>query len=162
MNYAHDDGPDINSVHDVGNALPATKDICVGSKTRPTLVPAKGVTPILFNCESDSNDIDESDRQDEKHDEPRISKFRGIKIDVSEESENIDDSIRCNRESDSNDIDESDSHPSKQDEPMVSICLGITTAVESFSHQWVTAGPEKFEARGGRYICSIQIDIKRS
>jgi hypothetical protein len=61
MNSGQDDRPDINTVHDVGNALPATKAICAGSKTRPTLVPAKALTSILSNFESDSNDIDESD-----------------------------------------------------------------------------------------------------
>jgi hypothetical protein len=39
---------------------------------------------IRRNRELDSNDIDESDSQDEKHDEPRISIFRGIKIDDDE------------------------------------------------------------------------------
>jgi hypothetical protein len=39
---------------------------------------------IRRNRESDSNDIDESDSQYEKHDEPRISIFRGIKIDDDE------------------------------------------------------------------------------
>jgi hypothetical protein len=34
-----------------------------------------------FNREFDSNEIDESDSQYEKHDDPRISTFRGISID---------------------------------------------------------------------------------
>jgi hypothetical protein len=36
---------------------------------------------MRINCEFDSNVIDESDLQDEKHDEPRISIPLGIKID---------------------------------------------------------------------------------
>jgi hypothetical protein len=34
-----------------------------------------------INRELDSNEIDESDSQDEKHPEPRISTFLGIMID---------------------------------------------------------------------------------
>jgi hypothetical protein len=48
--------------------------------------------------------------KDEKHDDPRISTFRGISIDLSDENENARDSIRVNREFDSNEIDESDLH----------------------------------------------------
>jgi hypothetical protein len=36
---------------------------------------------MRFNREFDSNEIDESDLQNEKHDDPRISTFRGISID---------------------------------------------------------------------------------
>jgi hypothetical protein len=36
---------------------------------------------IRVNRESDSNKIDESDLQSQKHDEQRISTFRGIIID---------------------------------------------------------------------------------
>jgi hypothetical protein len=36
---------------------------------------------IRVNRDSDSNEIDESDLQDEKHNEQRISTFRGIMID---------------------------------------------------------------------------------
>jgi hypothetical protein len=36
---------------------------------------------IRVSCELDSNEIDESDSQSEKHDDPRISTFRGISID---------------------------------------------------------------------------------
>jgi hypothetical protein len=53
---------------------------------------------IRFNRESDANEIDESDPQYEKHDDPRISTFRGISIDRSDENLNADDSIRFNRE----------------------------------------------------------------
>jgi hypothetical protein len=64
---------------------------------------------IRVNREFDSNVIDESDLQDEKHDEPRIWTVEGIIIDRSDENENAFDSIRVNREFDSNIIDESDS-----------------------------------------------------
>jgi hypothetical protein len=40
--------------------------------------------------------IDESEEQHEKQFEPRISTFRGITIDSSDEFENADDSIRIN------------------------------------------------------------------
>jgi hypothetical protein len=59
--------------------------------------PLKTFVSIRFNRESDSNEIDESDLQDEKHDDPRISTFRGISIDSSDDFENADDSIRINR-----------------------------------------------------------------
>jgi hypothetical protein len=36
---------------------------------------------IRFNPEFDSNEIDESDLHDKKHDEQRISTLRGISID---------------------------------------------------------------------------------
>jgi hypothetical protein len=50
--------------------------------------------------------IDESDLQDEKHFDPTISTFFGIKIDWSDENEdeNAFDSIRVNREFDSKQI----------------------------------------------------------
>jgi hypothetical protein len=57
----------------------------------------------------DSNTIDESDSQSEKHFDPRISTFLGIKIDRSDEYKNARDSIRVSREFDSNVIDENDS-----------------------------------------------------
>jgi hypothetical protein len=49
--------------------------------------------------------IDESDLHLEKHLDPRISTFLGIKIDRSDEHENTSDSIRVSREFDSNTID---------------------------------------------------------
>jgi hypothetical protein len=59
---------------------------------------------IRVNCEFDSNEIDESDLQSEKHDEQRISTFLGIKIDSRIEYKNAFDSIRVNCEFDSNEI----------------------------------------------------------
>jgi hypothetical protein len=52
--------------------------------------------------------IDESEKQDEKHFDPRISTLFGIMIDLSDDPENASDSIRVNCEFDSNVIDESD------------------------------------------------------
>jgi hypothetical protein len=41
----------------------------------------KTADSIIFCRESGSNEIDESNSQDEKHDDPRISTFRGMEID---------------------------------------------------------------------------------
>jgi hypothetical protein len=54
--------------------------------------------------------IDESDLQDEKECDPRISTFRGITIDWSDDNENASDSICAKREFDSNVIDENNLH----------------------------------------------------
>jgi hypothetical protein len=69
--------------------------------------------------------IDESDLQDEKQFDPRISTFLGIKIDSSDDHKNASDSIRVKSESDSNVIDESDLHFEKQNDPRISTFLGI-------------------------------------
>jgi hypothetical protein len=53
--------------------------------------------------------IDESDSQNEKQFDPRISTLLGIMIDSSDEYENASDSIRVKCEFDSNEIDESES-----------------------------------------------------
>jgi hypothetical protein len=55
--------------------------------------PANAQGSRRFNLEYDSNEIDESESQREKHDDPRISTFRGISIDRSDEDENANDSI---------------------------------------------------------------------
>jgi hypothetical protein len=69
--------------------------------------------------------IDESDWQYEKHEESRISTFWGIMIDLSDDDENADDSIRVNREFDSNEIDESDQQYEKHEEQRISTFRGI-------------------------------------
>jgi hypothetical protein len=61
---------------------------------------------IRVKREFDSNVIDESDLQFEKHSEPTISTFCGIMIDLSDDDENANDSIRVKCEFDSNVIDE--------------------------------------------------------
>jgi hypothetical protein len=63
---------------------------------------------IQINRELDSNEIDESDSQCPKHDDQRISAFRGISIDSSNDRENVAESIRVNREFDSSEPDEND------------------------------------------------------
>jgi hypothetical protein len=65
----------------------------------------------------------------EKHDEQRISTFRGIVIDLRPESENAFDSMCFSRESFSNEIDESDLHLEKHDEQRISTFRGIVIDV---------------------------------
>jgi hypothetical protein len=81
--------------------------------------------PIRVKCESDSNVIDESDSQYEKHFDPRMSTLLGIKIDWSDEDENANDSIRVKCEFDSNVIDESESQLEKHSDSRISTFLGI-------------------------------------
>jgi hypothetical protein len=69
--------------------------------------------------------IVESDSQSEKQCDPRISTFLGIKIDLSDESENAHDPIRVNCEFDSNEIDESDSQYEKHFHPRISTLFRI-------------------------------------
>jgi glucan biosynthesis protein len=76
---------------------------------------------IRFNCEFDSNEMNNGRRHPQKIDEPRISTFRGISIDSSDEYENAYDSIRINFEFDSNEIDESDLQNEKHDDPRILI-----------------------------------------
>jgi hypothetical protein len=68
----------------------------------PRELPIRDPEKIAKRHSSDSNEIDESLRQSEKHDEQRISTLRGISIDSSEEDENAFDSICFNLEFDSN------------------------------------------------------------
>jgi hypothetical protein len=62
---------------------------------------------IRVKCEFDSNVIDESNLQHEKHSNPIISTLFGIIIDSTDEDEIANDSIRVKCEFDSNVIDES-------------------------------------------------------
>jgi hypothetical protein len=80
---------------------------------------------IRANREFDSNVINESDSQNEKHFDPRISTFLGIKIDCNRVDENAYASIRVNREFDSNVIDESDPQYAKHSDPRSSTFAGI-------------------------------------
>jgi hypothetical protein len=75
---------------------------------------------MRLSRESFLNEIDESDLQFEKHDEQRMSTFRGIVIDSRPEYENASDSICLSRESFSNEIDESDLQFEKYDEQRIS------------------------------------------
>jgi hypothetical protein len=76
--------------------------------------------------------IDESEEQYEKHCEPRISTFRRVKIDSSDENENASDSIRFNCGFDSNVIDESELQSEKQNESRISTFRGII--IDSSEH----------------------------
>jgi hypothetical protein len=69
--------------------------------------------------------IDESDLQDEKQFDPKISTLLWIKIDWSDESQNTNESIRVKHEFDSNVIDESMWQPEKHSEPRISTLIGI-------------------------------------
>jgi hypothetical protein len=80
---------------------------------------------MRFSCEFDSNEIDVSKPQEEKHDDSSISTLLGITIAQSDESENALDSIRINREFDSNEIDKNSLHGEKHDDPRISISDGI-------------------------------------
>jgi hypothetical protein len=62
------------------------------------LMPSKTRDSIRVNREFDSNEIDKSDSQNEKHFEQRISPLDGRTIDLSDGYENTDDSIRVNRD----------------------------------------------------------------
>jgi hypothetical protein len=66
------------------NASPAMKEICDGTRTEAMSVSINAMYSILFCCESDSNEIEESDQQPEKQPEPRTSTQRGIIIDFNE------------------------------------------------------------------------------
>jgi hypothetical protein len=81
---------------------------------------------IRFNCELDSNEIEESELHLEKHDDPRISTFRGISIDSSDENENARGSILVNRELDSNEADESDLQLEKDNDRRNSTFRGMS------------------------------------
>jgi hypothetical protein len=69
--------------------------------------------------------IDESDLKFEKHSDPRISTFLGIKIDWSDEYEHALDSIRVKCEFHSNLIGESDLQFEKHFEQRIPTFLGI-------------------------------------
>jgi hypothetical protein len=93
----------------------------LGGTIIKTAMPPKARVSMCFRCESGSNEIDESELQPKKHNDPRISTFRGISIDRSDDSRNAFDSIRINREFDSNEIDESDLQCEKHDDPRISM-----------------------------------------
>jgi hypothetical protein len=95
-----------------------------GTITKNQTCPSEPVSR-RFNREFDSNEIDESDLQFLKHSDPRISTFRGISIDSSDEHEKANNSIRVNREFDSNESSESDLHNAQHDDPRTSTFHGI-------------------------------------
>jgi hypothetical protein len=70
---------------------------------------------IRRNCEFDSNSIDKSDLQSEKHEEPRSETWHRIKIELSFDDKNTNDSI----------CDESDAELAKHCESRISTLRGI-------------------------------------
>jgi hypothetical protein len=70
--------------------------------------------------------IDESDLQNEKRRNPRISTLFGITIDRNDGLENASDSIRVNCEFNSNVIHEIELQREKQCDPRISALSGIT------------------------------------
>jgi hypothetical protein len=68
---------EILTSHERGDASPAMNTILSGSEMESKSVPMKAVDSIR-DSELDSNEIDKSDSQYEKHDEQRISILKGI------------------------------------------------------------------------------------
>jgi hypothetical protein len=91
-----------------GIAFDSMKQIETGRVMADNALRENANEQICFNDDGDSNEIDESDLQYEKHDDRRTSTEHGIKIDSSPEPENAFHPIRCNDDGDSNEIDESD------------------------------------------------------
>jgi hypothetical protein len=75
--------------------------------------------------EPNSNETEESELDHRKEHRVRTSTFRGISIDLSDESENASDSIRFNDDGDSNEIDENDLQDEKHDDPRIVTNAGI-------------------------------------
>jgi hypothetical protein len=86
------------------NAVPSIKSTSRGIIIDLRAEPQNAYDSMRFSRESCSNEFDESDLQDKKHDEQIISTFRGIVIDWRPESKNAYDSMRFSRESFSNEI----------------------------------------------------------
>jgi hypothetical protein len=90
----------------------------------------KAYLPIRFNRESDWNETDESDRQEEKQEEPRILTLQGMTIDIREHTEKALASMKANSQSESNEIEERSSQSEKHEAPILSICPGMVTEHE--------------------------------
>jgi CO dehydrogenase/acetyl-CoA synthase beta subunit len=100
------------TVQHARNASPGMSETFTGTITNDRRAAAAFVDP-----ETPSNEIEESDLQDEKHDGQRVRTSRGIVIDLREEqNENALDSIHFNSESVSNEINERDLQKKKHDE----------------------------------------------
>jgi len=97
-----------------------------GSRSDERLVSENAFDSTRPNDDGDSNEIDESDPQDEKQPAPRISTELGIKICFNElDQKHAFDSICLNDDGDSNEIDESEKQHKRQLEPRISTELGI-------------------------------------
>jgi hypothetical protein len=88
--------------------------------------PSNAPDSMCFSREPGAKEIDESEEQDEKHDDPRTSTFGGMVMDRSEERENVCSSSRIKREFDSNERDESNLHHEKHDDPTISTVCGMS------------------------------------
>jgi hypothetical protein len=86
------------------NAEPSTNSTFLGITIDSSFDDENAYDSIRFNDDGDSNEIDESDLQYEKHSDPRISTEHGITIDSSFDDENAFHSIRFNDDGDSNEI----------------------------------------------------------
>jgi hypothetical protein len=114
------------------NEVPANAEPSINSTFRGITIDSSfddenASDPIRFNDDGDSNEIDESERQDEKHDDPRISTEHGIAIESRPERANARDSIRLNDDGDSNEIDRSELAPGKPEIETISTDDGIQT-----------------------------------
>jgi hypothetical protein len=96
------------------------KQIETGREITDNVVAEKAREKICFIDDGNSNEIDESDLQEEKQDGPRISTEDGIETDSNFEYKNECDSIRFNDDGDSNKIDDSDVQYAKHDDPRIS------------------------------------------
>jgi hypothetical protein len=103
-----------------GSESDSRTQIETGSGITDNSVLTKAREQICFNDDGNSNEIEESDSQSAKHDEPINSTGDGITIDSTTELEKASDSIRFNDDGDSNEIDESDSQAEKHDDPIIS------------------------------------------
>jgi hypothetical protein len=88
------------------NADPSTNDTFRGRTIDCKEQLENASDSIRFSCESDSNEIDESELHEAKQLEQRVSTFRGIMIDFNEQYENAEDSIRLSCEFGANETDE--------------------------------------------------------
>jgi hypothetical protein len=92
-----------------GNASPAMNEIFAGTAMKDKRVASNAPASICVSSESDSNEIDESERHFEKHYEPTSRTERGIVIAfIEEHEEKAFDSMCVNSEFDSNESDERD------------------------------------------------------
>jgi hypothetical protein len=72
LNSASQSDPAKVTAQEGENASPAMSETLPGTTTKDRLVPAQAPASMRVNSESSSNEIDESDSQDEKHNEQRI------------------------------------------------------------------------------------------
>jgi hypothetical protein len=85
---------------------------------------AKELDWICFSRESPSNEIKESDRPHEKHDEPIMSTFRGILDALRNQAETVSDPICLSCEFCSNETDEIELQCGKHEELWISTLRG--------------------------------------